>query len=72
MSRISDETLHLGVNNEIEEFQRHLTDEDGAIVRDFNDIDEAISPFDGQSCRPVNLDRPHAATECARGAREKE
>ena len=52
MCRIGDEALHLGVNNEIEKFQRHLSYEHRAIVADFDDIDEAIPVLDRQSRAP--------------------
>src|SRR5206468_110514 len=53
---VADEALADRVDDEIEQFQRDLPDEDGAIVRKFRHIDGAVALLNRQTNRAINLE----------------
>jgi hypothetical protein len=59
---ITDKTLADGIDHEIEQFQRYLTDQYGAIVRQFGDVAWAVPSLNRQANGAVNLNRCRACT----------
>src|SRR5208282_3371741 len=55
--RVANETLVSRIDDEIEQFQRNLTNEYGRVFREFNDIHLAFSSLDGQAHTPINMER---------------
>jgi hypothetical protein len=54
MIRVADQSPSNGIDHVVQQLQRNLTDEHGAIVRDFSDIDTTITVIDRQLNRAVN------------------
>ncbi len=56
VGRIADQTLAARVNDKIEQFERHLADQDRTIIRDLDDITSAVAALDGQAHRAIDLE----------------
>jgi len=57
MVRIADQSLMLGIHDEVEQLQRNVADEDRTLIRNRRDIDRTKTPLDRQPDRPKNAER---------------
>ena len=56
-SRVADQVLASGIDHEIQQFQRHLSDQGRAVVGDLDHVTGAVAPLHGQANGAEHLKR---------------
>ena len=64
--RVADQTLIRRIDDEIEQFQRNLTDEDRTVFGDLRDVDRAFPPLVGQTncARDLECGKSRGRSSC--------
>jgi hypothetical protein len=62
MGRVTDEPTGLEIHNQIQQFQRDLTNQHGYIIGNLHDVNGTGTPLDGKSDRIMHRNLASAGT----------